>query len=54
MDIRHLKYFVAVYEQGSVSAASRQCFIAQPSLSAAIRQLEQQLDVTLFKRLPKG
>ncbi|MEE2024531.1 LysR family transcriptional regulator [Alkalimonas mucilaginosa] len=54
MDIRHLKYFVAVYEQGSVSAASRQCFVAQPSLSAAIRQLEQQLNVTLFLRQPKG
>lgn len=54
MDIRHLKYFVAVYEQGSISAASRHCFIAQPSLSAAIHQLEQQLNVTLFQRLPKG
>lgn len=54
MDIRQLSYFVAVYEQGSVSAAARQCCVAQPSLSAALRQLEQELGVTLFIRLPKG
>jgi LysR family transcriptional regulator, benzoate and cis,cis-muconate-responsive activator of ben and cat genes len=54
MDIRQLNYFVAVYEQGSVSAAARHCCIAQPSLSAALRQLEQELGVTLFIRLPKG
>lgn len=54
MDIRQLNYFIAVYEQGSVSAAARQCCVAQPSLSAALRQLEQDLGVTLFTRLPKG
>jgi DNA-binding transcriptional LysR family regulator len=54
MDIRQLSYFVAVYEQGSVSAAARLCCVAQPSLSAALRQLEQELGVTLFVRLPKG
>lgn len=54
MDIRQLNYFVAVYEQGSVSAAARLCCVAQPSLSAALRQLEQELGVTLFIRLPKG
>ncbi len=54
MDIRQLSYFVAVYEQGSVSAAARHCCVAQPSLSAALRQLEQELGVSLFNRLPKG
>jgi LysR family transcriptional regulator, benzoate and cis,cis-muconate-responsive activator of ben and cat genes len=54
MDIRQLSYFVSVYEQGSVSAAARHCCIAQPSLSTALRQLEQELGVTLFIRLPKG
>lgn len=54
MDIRQLKYFVAVYEQGSISAAARQCCVAQPSLSAALSQLEQELGVSLFVRLPKG
>ncbi|MDP5143283.1 LysR family transcriptional regulator [Rheinheimera baltica] len=54
MDIRQLTYFVAVYEHGSISSAARQCCVAQPSLSSALRQLEQELEVTLFIRLPKG
>lgn len=54
MDIRQLSYFVAVYEQGSVSAAARYCCVAQPSLSAALRQLEHELGVLLFTRQPKG
>jgi DNA-binding transcriptional LysR family regulator len=54
MDIRQLKYFVVVYEQRSISAAARQCCVAQPSLSAALLQLEQELGVSLFLRLPKG
>lgn len=54
MDVRQLSYFIAVYEQGSISAAARQCCITQPSLSTAIRQLEQELGVILFTRLPKG
>lgn len=54
MDVRQLSYFIAVYEQGSISAAARQCCITQPSLSTAIRQLEQGLGVILFTRLPKG
>lgn len=54
MDFRQLSYFVAVYEAGSVSAGARQLGISQPSLSAALSQLEQQLQVCLFQRIPKG
>jgi LysR family transcriptional regulator, benzoate and cis,cis-muconate-responsive activator of ben and cat genes len=54
MDTRQLAYFVAVYEQRSISAAARQLDIAQPSVSSALQQLEQQLGTTLFIRLPKG
>lgn len=54
MDIRALKYFQAVYEHKSVSAAARACFISQPSISSALRQLENDLNVTLFIRHPKG
>ncbi|MCL1037048.1 LysR family transcriptional regulator [Shewanella submarina] len=54
MDLRGLKYFQAVYEQGSVSGAARVCFISQPSISSAIAQLEQQLGVELFVRHPRG
>ncbi|MBT1064285.1 LysR family transcriptional regulator [Bowmanella sp. Y26] len=54
MDLRVLGHFVAVYEQGSFSAASRSRFIAQPSLSAALKQLEDELGRPLFVRHARG
>jgi len=54
MEFRSLRYFVAVYEEHSLSAASRRCFVAQPSISAAIQQLESKLDCQLFLRHSKG
>ncbi|MCL6416229.1 LysR family transcriptional regulator [Aestuariirhabdus sp. Z084] len=54
MDLRALRYFVAVYECGSISAAARRCYIAQPSISAAIAQLESSLNGPLFSRHAKG
>ncbi len=54
MDLRTLRYFLATYETSSVSAASRRCFVAQPSISAAIAQLESELGVLLFERHSKG
>ena len=53
-DLRALRYFLAIYEEGSVSAASRRCHIAQPSISAALKQLEEDLGVTLFERGRRG
>ena len=54
MDLKSLKYFISVYELKSFSAAAKACFIAQPSISAAIAQLEQQLKVQLFIRHARG
>ncbi|MCV2886589.1 LysR family transcriptional regulator [Aestuariibacter sp. AA17] len=54
MDLRSLKYFVAVYESGSFSAASKRLYIAQPSISSAIKQLEDSLSKPLFLRYPRG
>ena len=54
MDLRALKYFTAVVEQQSFSGAAKACFIAQPSISAAIHQLEQELKQTLFIRHTRG
>lgn len=54
MDLRSLKYFVAVFENGSFSAASKSQFIAQPSISASIKQLEQHLCEQLFIRETRG
>lgn len=54
MDLKSLKYFISVYELKSFSAAAKACFIAQPSISSAIAQLEQQLNVQLFVRHARG
>ena len=54
MDIRTLRYFISVYEQQSFSAAAKQCFVAQPSISAAVSQLEQELGQALFRRHARG
>ncbi|RUO72279.1 LysR family transcriptional regulator [Pseudidiomarina sediminum] len=54
MDIRQLQYFVAVYDEGSISAAARACNVAQPSLSKALQQLEDELRVQLFVRQSRG
>jgi DNA-binding transcriptional LysR family regulator len=50
MDEHRLKCFVAVYEQGSVSAAAQRLHMTQPPLSILLRKLENELGVTLFDR----
>ncbi|MCO5978803.1 LysR substrate-binding domain-containing protein [Ideonella oryzae] len=48
--LRQLKYFVTTVKCGTVAEASRQLFIAQPSISAAIKGLEESFNVQLFIR----
>ena len=50
MDEHRLKCFVAVYEEGSVSAAAKRMHITQPPLSILLRKLEAELGVSLFDR----
>ncbi|TYL46799.1 LysR family transcriptional regulator [Marinomonas sp. IMCC 4694] len=54
MDIRSLRYFIAVYEERSLSAAAKRCFVAQPSISTTVAQLEDDLNTKLFVRHSKG
>lgn len=54
MDIRTLRYFISVYDELSLSGAAKRCFVAQPSISTAIQQLENELGRQLFIRHSKG
>lgn len=54
MDLRVLKYFLAVADCGSFSAAAKAVFIAQPALSRHVSALENSLGVRLFERQPRG
>ncbi|TRD22032.1 LysR family transcriptional regulator [Palleronia caenipelagi] len=54
MDIRQLRYFVAIAEEGSLSAAAQRVHVAQPSLSQHVISLEKELDVQLLERSPRG
>lgn len=54
MNLQHLKYAVTVAEFHSINKAADALYISQPNLSRAIRELEQEIGITIFKRTPQG
>ena len=54
MKLQQLRYVVKVAECGSVTEASRRLFVSQPSITASIRDLENEMGVHIFERTNKG
>ena len=54
MNILHLKYAVEVEKTRSINKAAENLFMGQPNLSRAIKELEESLGITIFKRTSKG
>lgn len=54
LDLRRVRYFVSIVDNGSISAASRKLHIAQPALSHHMVELERLVGFALLERLPRG
>ena len=54
MTIQQLRYTIVICEEGSLNKASEQLYIAQPSLTSALQELEKELGITIFNRSGRG
>ena len=54
MTLQQLRYVVTVAETGNITEASKRLFISQPSLTNAIRELEKEMNISIFNRTNKG
>ena len=54
MSLRQIRYFLAAAEKGQVSLAAASLNVSQSTVTTALQQLEIELGVTLFRRLPSG
>ena len=54
MNFSHIKYVVEVENTGSITKAANNLYMGQPNLSKAIKELEAEIGITIFKRTAKG
>jgi len=54
MTLQQLKYILAIVSCGSISEAAKQLYISQPSLSSAVKEIEEEFGIEIFVRSPKG
>ena len=53
MTLQQLRYIVTVADKGTISSAAKDLFISQPSLTNAIKELEEEIQITIFNRTIK-
>ncbi len=53
LTLQQLKYDIEVANRGSINEAAKRLFISQPSLSNAIKELEEDMQITIFERSNK-
>ena len=54
MNLQQLHYVIAIADTGSVNRAAEELYVAQPSITRAVQELERELDITIFNRTSKG
>src|SRR5437899_9370837 len=54
MDVRQIKYIIALYEEQSITNASRRLNVVQPAVSMQLRKIEKDYGLQLFDRTPEG
>ena len=54
MNTQHMKYVVEVEKTGSITKAAHNLYMGQPNLSKAIKELENELGIAIFRRTAKG
>lgn len=54
MTLQQLKYVASIAEKGTISEAAKELFVSQPSLTNAVRELEKEMNITIFERTNKG
>jgi DNA-binding transcriptional LysR family regulator len=54
VELRHLRYFIAVGKEEPFGRAAERLRVAQPALTSQIRQLEEEMGYALFERLKRG
>jgi DNA-binding transcriptional LysR family regulator len=54
MELRHLRYFLAIAQTENIPRASLKLHVTQPTITRQLRDLEKELGVKLFQRLPQG
>jgi len=54
MKLQQLEYVIAIAQEGSITRAAKKLFQAQPNISTALKELEEQLSIQIFNRTPSG